>query len=106
VPSSSLRSLPGGLQTTRKPLKQRIEKPKGVEVSPAAGRGPGGSDAAPGAVFGQGVPGGGLLQQGSEDVLQLGEAGAQGGGGEEVQLVGRVEGQDGDEPPAPRRAIC
>lgn len=46
-----------------------------------------------------------LLQQGGEDALQLGEAGTQGRAGEEVQLVGRVKGQDGDEPPAPRRAI-
>lgn len=51
------------------------------------------------------MAGGGLLQQGGEDALQLGEAGAQGRAGEEVQLVGRVKGQDGDEPPAPRRAI-
>lgn len=85
-------------------MKQHIKTPKGVEVSPAVT--PGGSDAAPGAALGQRVPGGGLLQQGGEDALQLGEAGTQGGGGEEVQLVGRVKGQDGDEPPAPRRAIC
>lgn len=79
-----------------------------MEVSPAesAGAKGGCSDPAPGAAFGQGVPGGGLLQQGGEDALQLREAGTQRGGGEEVQLVGRVKGQDGDEPPAPRRAVC
>lgn len=81
-----------------------MEKPKGEVVSPAER--PGGSDTAPGAALGQRVPGGGLLQQGGEDALQLGEAGTQRGGGEEVQLVGRVKGQDGDEPPAPCRAIC
>lgn len=52
------------------------------------------------------MPGWGLLQQSSEDVLQLCEAGTQRGGGEEVQLVGWVKGQDGDKPPAPCRAIC
>lgn len=69
------------------------------------GWGPGGSDTAPGVVLEQWVAGGWLLQQGGEDALQLGEAGTQGRAGEEVQLVGRVKGQDGDEPPAPRRAI-
>lgn len=77
-----------------------------MEVSSAERWGPGGSDTSPGAALGQWVPGGRLLQQGGQDALQLREAGAQGGGGEEVQLVGRVKGQDGDKPPAPRWAIC
>lgn len=67
--------------------------------------GAGGSDVAPGAVLGQGVHGRGLLQQSQEDALQLGEAGTQRGAGEEPELEGRVEGQDGDEPPAPHRAV-
>lgn len=61
---------------------------------------PEGSDTAPGAALR------GLLQQHGQDVLQLHEAGMQGCGGEEVQLVGRVKGQDGDEPPAPCWAVC
>lgn len=68
--------------------------------------GQGRSDTAPGAALGQEVAGWGLLQQGCEDALQLRQAGAQRGAGEQVQLVGRVQGQDGDEPPAPRRAVC
>lgn len=83
---------------------QHTEEPEGGGRSPREGRA--GSDAAPGAALGQEVAGRGLLQQRREDVLQLRQAGAQGRAGEEAQLVGRVQGQDGDEPPAPRRAVC
>lgn len=93
----------GGAQTTFKPWSNTQRNPR-VEVCPEGGQG--GSDAAPGAALGQEVPGRGLLQQGREDVLQLRQAGAQRRAGQEVQLVGRVKGQDGDEPPAPRRAVC
>lgn len=87
----------GGAQTKTQ------RKPR-VEVCPEGGQG--GSDAAAGAALGQEVPGRGLLQQGCEDVLQLRQAGAQRRAGQEGQLVGRVKGQDGEEPPAPRRAVC
>lgn len=65
-----------------------------------------GSDVAAGAELGQEVAGRGLLQQRYQGVLQLQQAGTQGRAGEEVQLVGWIQGQDGDEPPAPQRAVC
>lgn len=105
--SSPLRLLSGAAQTVCKTRKRHTQRHKrGWRPALQRGQGLGCSDTTPRAVLGQGVPGRGMLQQGSQDALQLYEAGTEGCGGEEVQLVGRVKGQDGDEPPAPRWAVC
>lgn len=64
VPSSSLRSLLGerGAQTTRKPMKQHVEKPKGVGVSPCGEAG--GAQTRPrGLRSGSGWPAGGCCSR-------------------------------------------
>lgn len=103
APSSSLRSLFGGCQRGLKPHSNtQREKAEGGGEPGRAGR----SEAAAGAALGQEVAGRGLLQQRRQDALQLRQPGPQRRAGEQAQLVGRVQGQDGQQPPAPRRAVC